>query len=316
MKYFIIINLHAGGDNAKKVWPAIQRQLAASHADYQTLYTAYPNHAIELSEQILDELDTTSPADAVLIAAGGDGTLHETLLGCQRYYQAHPHDHQVPIAFLPVGSGNDFARGLKIPLKWENALADILSGATSKIINVGHYVDLDHHLEGFFTNNLGIGFDATVVHLANKSSLKTHQFFGKFSYMAAILDVIIHFQGFHAEIQPANVPEVTFDNVFLLTTTDIPYFGGGINIVPTASVFDDHLDLVVVEKPSLWQLILFISMIFLKRHLRLKFIHHYHEKELFIKTNGNRLGQIDGEELGARSYNLKLNTIKYPFWVR
>ena len=86
--------------------------------------------------------------------------------------------------------------------------------------------------------------------------------------------------------------------------------------MPSASVFDDHLDLVVVEKTSLWQLILFVSMIFLKRHLRLKFLHHYHEKELFIKTNGNRLGQIDGEELGERTFNLKLDTVKYPFWIR
>lgn len=316
MKYFIIINLHAGGANAKKVWPDIQKQLAAAHADYQTLYTAYPNHAVELAEQALSEIDTANQTDAVLIAAGGDGTLHETLLGCQHYYRTHQNDHPVPIAFLPVGSGNDFARGLKIPLHWEKSLADILTQSAAKTINVGHYTDLDHHSEGFFTNNFGIGFDATVVHLANHSSLKSHQFFGQFSYMAAILNVIIHFKGFKTEILPGNMPKVTFDNTFLLTTTDIPYFGGGINIVPSASVFDDHLDLVVVEKPSLWQLILFVSMIFLKRHLRLKFIHHYHEKELFIKTNGNRLGQIDGEELGERTFNLKLDTVKYPFWIR
>ncbi|MGF2385783.1 diacylglycerol/lipid kinase family protein [Lentilactobacillus otakiensis] len=316
MKYFIIINLYAGGDNARKVWPDIQKQLTASNVSYKALYTEYPNHAVDLAKQILGKVDASGQKDAVIIAAGGDGTLHETLLGCERYYEAHPNDYQVPIAFLPVGSGNDFARGIKTPLHWEKVLTDILNCTTPTTINVGHYVDLDHHTDGFFTNNFGIGFDATVVHLANHSSLKTNAFFGKFSYMASILNVIINFKGFHAEILPGNMPKVTFNRTFLLTTTDIPYFGGGINIVPTASVLDDHLDLVIVEKPSVWQLILFVSMIFLKRHLRLKFIHHYHEKQLFIKTNGNRLAQIDGEELNQETYNLKLETVKYPFWIR
>ena len=316
MKYFIIINLFAGGNNARKVWPNIKARLAKDNVSYKALYTEYADHAVELAKQTLSRIEATHQTDAVIIAAGGDGTLHETLLGCKRYYEAHPSDHQVPISFLPIGSGNDFARGLKIPLHWEKALTNILNCTKPTTINVGHYLDLDNQTDGFFTNNFGIGFDANVVHLANRSSLKSNQFFGKFSYMAAILNVIRNFEGFYAEISAEDFPKQTFKRIFLLTTTDISYFGGGINIVPTASALDDHLDLVLVEKPSVWQLILFISMIFLKRHLRLKFIHHYHEKRLFIKTNGNRFGQIDGEELGERSYNLMLETVKYPFWIR
>lgn len=316
MKYFIIINMYAGGDTARRVWPDIQKRLGSSHISYKALYTDYPNHAVALAKQILENVDDNLKKDTVIIAAGGDGTLHETLLGCEHYYEAHPGDYRVPIAFLPIGSGNDFARGIKTPFHWEEALTNILNCTAPTTINVGHYVDFDHNTDGFFTNNFGIGFDATVVHLANHSSLKATQFFGKFSYMAAILNVIMNFKGFHAEILPGNMPKVTFNRTFLLTTTNISYFGGGINIVPTASVLDDHLDLVVVEKPNTWQLILFISMIFLKKHLRLKFIHHYHEKQLFIKTTGHQLGQIDGEELEHRTYNLKLETVKYPFWIR
>ncbi|KRK89017.1 diacylglycerol/lipid kinase family protein [Lentilactobacillus sunkii] len=316
MKYFIIINLFAGGNNARKVWPDIKARLAAANVSYKAVYTEYADHAVELAEQILSRIDATHQKDAVIVAAGGDGTLHETLLGCKRYYETHPNENQVPISFLPIGSGNDFARGMKIPLRWEKALTNILNCKEPTTINVGHYTDLDNHTDGFFTNNFGIGFDANVVHLANHSSLKSNPFFGKFSYMAAILNVINNFKGFYTEISGTDLTKKTFKNTFLLTTTDISYFGGGINIVPTASALDDHLDLVLVEKPSIWQLILFISMIFLKRHLRLKFIHHYHEKQLFIKTNGNRYGQIDGEELGERTYNLMLETVKYPFWIR
>lgn len=315
MEYFIIMNLCAGGNNGQKIWPQIKEQLNAAHASYRVVFTEYTGHAVLLTQQLLTRIDATHVTDAVIIAAGGDGTLHETLLGCKRYYHDHASNQQVPIAFLPVGSGNDFARALKLPRHWQQALNNILACKQATMINVGHYIDLDNQTDGFFTNNFGIGFDATVVHLANHSSLKHHRFWGEFSYIASILNVIINFKGFQADIQLDSNQQLTFKKTFLLTTTNIPYFGGGIDIVPDASVLNPNLDLVIVEKPSLWQLILFISMLFLKRHLRLKFIHHFNQKQLVVHTRDDRLGQIDGEELGERTYHIQFDTVKYPFWI-
>lgn len=48
----------------------------------------------------------------------------------------------------------------------------------------------------------------------------------------------------------------------------------------------------------------------------MRFIHHYVQKELLISTKDSRYGQIDGEELGERTYNLKFETASYPFWIR
>src|SRR5437868_14802309 len=45
-----------------------------------------------------------------IIAAGGDGTLNEVINGIAR------HARDVCIGLLPLGTGNDFARSLKLPI--------------------------------------------------------------------------------------------------------------------------------------------------------------------------------------------------------
>ncbi|WP_219565540.1 acylglycerol kinase family protein, partial [Staphylococcus haemolyticus] len=68
----------------------IKKYLAAKNVAYKAVYTEYADHAVELTKQILGKIAATKQKDVVIIAAGGDGTLHETLLGCKRYYEAHP----------------------------------------------------------------------------------------------------------------------------------------------------------------------------------------------------------------------------------
>ncbi|EHO53991.1 diacylglycerol/lipid kinase family protein [Lentilactobacillus kisonensis] len=315
MEYFIIVNKCAGGNKARLLWPKIETKLNHDKVAFHPYFTKYDGHAVKLTMQILHQLNDTPHSDAIIIAAGGDGTLHETLLGCKRYYADNINQHKVPLAFLPIGSGNDFARALKIPLHWQEALKDILACRSASILNLGHYTNLVNKTDGYFTNNYGIGFDATVVHDANKSPLKNNRYFGKFSYWLAVVKALRTFQGFKVQIRIPGSTEKTFNNAFLVTTTNLPYFGGGIKIAPDASAYENQLDLIIVEKPSIIQLILFVSMIFLKRHLSLRFIHHYVQKQLFITTNDARYGQIDGEELGEHTYQIKLETASYPFWV-
>lgn len=316
MEYFIILNKCAGGNKARLLWPKVEARLKQLNISYRTFVTQYDGHAVELANQILGQITHAHHSDAVIMAAGGDGTLHETLLGCIGYYATYPSEFKIPIAFLPIGSGNDFARALKIPLHWDKALEQILHCSKAASLTVGQYTNLDTHDEGYFTNNFGIGFDATVVHDANRSSLKNSRYFGKFSYWISVINELRTFQGFNTHVKIPGKPEDVYQNAFLVTTTNLPYFGGGIKIAPDASAYKNQLDLIIVEKPNPIQLLLFVSMIFLKRHLSLRFIHHYVQKELLISTKDSRYGQIDGEELGERTYNLKFETASYPFWIR
>lgn len=85
--------------------------------------TQQPKHAIDIAKRLVN-FD-------LVISVGGDGTAHEIVNGL-----AISKNQQTALAILPTGSGNDFARTLKIPKKLPLAIGQILKGAT-KLVDLG-----------------------------------------------------------------------------------------------------------------------------------------------------------------------------------
>ncbi len=313
--YFIIVNPKAGGGNVKKLWPKIYARLNDLGLNFETFFTQYAGHAVELSQQILTKIFANNIENPIIVIAGGDGTLHETVRGCFKYFGENPDFPQVPIAVLPVGSGNDFARTAHIPARWEAALESILNNDGPRELTIGHYTDLLTNNEGVFVNNFGIGFDASVVNVADQSELKSNRFISRFSYMGSVLKVLTTFKGFPIEFK---IPDrnIHFKKTFLFTITNIPYFGGGINIVPQASLFDNHLDLVIIEKPSIIHILTIVATIFFKKHLSLGYVHHYSLESFIVNSKEKNLAQVDGEVLSKPKFSLKYDTKKYLFWIK
>ena len=108
----------------------------------------------------------SAAATHVVMVVGGDGTLHETLNGLIKA------NSSLPLAYIPAGSGNDFARGYGLSQDPMTALQQALDAQHPTPINVGHYYDAIKQEEGYFLNNLGVGFDAAIVSQANASSAK------------------------------------------------------------------------------------------------------------------------------------------------
>lgn len=313
IRYHIIVNEAAGGGKVKQAWPAIQNELDQQQVNYEYRKTLFPNHAIQLAKDFCDQIKQKSTITDVILAIGGDGTLHEALTGCMEFRQSNP--ITVPLAYLPIGSGNDFARAAKLSLNWKIALNEILHQSHLQEIYVAKYYDQINDNNGYFVNNFGIGFDAAIVTKANQSSLKQNRFLGQFSYISAIFGILKHFKSFPLNLN-INNQNYHFNEAFLVTTSNHPFFGGGVKILPKAAITKPNLELIIVEKPSFWQLILFISMLPLGKHLNLKFVHHYKNKQINLTTNSLQFGQIDGEETGHRMFDVQFNVETYPFWLK
>lgn len=65
------------------------------------------------------------PATEVLLAGGGDGTISAAAALCFK--------HKVPLAVLPAGTMNLFARSLKVPLNLEQALGALAGGELDQV---------------------------------------------------------------------------------------------------------------------------------------------------------------------------------------
>lgn len=241
MVYFIV-NPSAASGRGYELWEKIKCRLQEQfrHVAYEVLFSMYAGHVFVL----LSELKTKQDVDRIIVV-GGDGTLHETINGLQP-------PMRVPIAFIPVGSSNDFARSLGLPVDCEESLAL----AVSK--NGGQWVDSCYAASGKFSrkfiNGLGIGYDGRIVRQTEKSTLKLLLNKLHISSLMYVISGLIQ----AAAVRPFNA-RVTHDGTvteftdcYMILAMVNPFEGGGIYFGPTANSTDGLTDLVIIHgKPRL-----------------------------------------------------------------
>jgi YegS/Rv2252/BmrU family lipid kinase len=144
----IILNPYANRWNAKARWPEAEAALKAAGVDFELVVSEYPRHIIELAEQAARQ--GFSP----VVAAGGDGTIGETVNGLARAVKSEK-DLLGPFGILPLGSANDLVDNLGLP-KDLNAAAQVIAAGKTRRMDVGY-------VNGFyFANNSAIGLEAYI----------------------------------------------------------------------------------------------------------------------------------------------------------
>ncbi|TWP22910.1 diacylglycerol kinase family lipid kinase [Apibacter muscae] len=222
-----------------------------------------------------------------VVSCGGDGTLNEV---ASALVGSH-----IPLAIVPIGSGNGLARHLKIPLSYTKALDLILN--SKKYIET---IDVGKVNENYFFSNTGIGFDAETI--GNYSNQKTRKLIG---YLKSIVLSIRNFKPVIATIKPPN--HQYSGEIMMLNISNSNCMGYNFSICPKASLKDGWLDVNIVKKSN-WLAFLWIGIGYLlhldlgKNRIQLKV------KELELNTSSNVM-QIDGEYLSLNSSSLKINII-------
>jgi YegS/Rv2252/BmrU family lipid kinase len=195
--------------------------------------TVYPGHAIELAKQAGEQ------GYDMVIAMGGDGTVHEVINGLMQV----PESRRPILGIVPVGSGNDFAHAVGIPKQSDYALAHALKGEASAV-DIGLMTDEHGHRE-YFDNTLGIGFDAIVTIRSHRLPIVR----GFLMYFTAVMQTIL------LDHNPTRVQietdQETFDDFVLMTTLcNGGREGGGFMLSPDSKLTDGVMEYVLVRKVS------------------------------------------------------------------
>ena len=121
-KVKLILNPMADMGNA---WKATRdlRPIIAEYGNADWAGTVYPTHAVELARQAGEQ------GYEVVIAVGGDGTVHEVINGLMMI----PEQQRPILGIVPVGSGNDFAHATGIPINTIEALKLALYGEPGQV---------------------------------------------------------------------------------------------------------------------------------------------------------------------------------------
>lgn len=228
----LILNPMADMGNAWKVANDL-RPIVAEYGSADWSGTVYPTHAIELARQAgLDGYD-------VVVAVGGDGTVHEVVNGLMQI----PPERRPMLGIVPVGSGNDFAHAAGVPFRPDHALLHALKGEP-RAVDIG-LLRAETGRQEYWNNTLGIGFDTVVTIRSHRLPLLR----GFLMYLTAVIQtIILNFTPAQLKIQTDR--EEWEDSTLMLTLCNGPREGGGFLLAPGAKLDDGIFTYAAVRKIS------------------------------------------------------------------
>jgi diacylglycerol kinase (ATP) len=185
--------------------------------------------------EVPDVARRAAAGDAELIVAvGGDGHLAavgEGLVGSD-----------VPLAVLPAGSANDYARIIGMPRKDVRAAIEaILNGVPRSVdaITVANAAG-----SRVFMNVIGTGFDAVVAQTAGRIPFLR----GGGRYVAAIVRELPRFRAATLQLTVDGQPHQL--SAMMVAIANGHSYGGGMRIAPDAALDDGTLDICIVGDVS------------------------------------------------------------------
>ena len=146
--YLFIVNPNSRSGLGRKVWNEVESVLKEKQIEYQAYFTKYQRHATKIVEEL-----TSDGKEHTLVVLGGDGTIGEVLTGI-----VYP--EKITLGYIPIGSGNDFARGLGLPKESAKALDIILHSQVRRKLDLG--VLKYGNKKRRFGVSSGFGYDAAI----------------------------------------------------------------------------------------------------------------------------------------------------------
>ena len=222
--------------------------------------------------------------DAV-IAAGGDGTVHEVVNGLIADAGDAP---TKPLGVMPVGTGNDFNDMAGLPRDLLSA-ARIIAGGRTRQVDAG-CVTADGVVR-YFDNNCALAMEP-VVTIENVRMTKLS---GNVRYVAAVLKSLAKLSAWHMRI--------TWDDgqyegpILLLSICNSPRTGGLFRMAPEAKMDDGLFDFVFAPDLSLPRIIALLPRLLQGTHVQDEQVTYGRTSQLTVESEPGSPVHADGEVL-------------------
>ncbi len=259
---FALLTLNEHSRRGRELGPAVR---AALHA-----------RGIEFTEGSSPD-DVAQDVDCI-IAAGGDGTLVRAIGAATA--------RGIPLGVVPLGTFNDLARSLGIPLDVAGAV-DVIAGAKQRLIDVGRVNGC------YFVNEASIGISSRITRLQTP---EVKQRFGFLAVIVTALQAYRHSRPITCDVT-YNGDHAVFRTI-QLTVANSNRFGGVVN-VQDAAIDDGWLDLYSVEIDGFWKTLPVARALLEGRREGVPGLRSLRAKRFAIRTHHPHRIAADGEPAGT-----------------
>ncbi len=234
----------------------MERWLPATGIPFETAFTTRPLEASEIAERAVRQ------SRPVVVAVGGDGTLNEVVNGF--FHNGAPIPTTSKLAMIPLGSGGDFRRTLRIPIEPKQAVEVLRTGMARRLDAgcVTYQTSEGATAVRHFINIADAGFPGDVVYRVNRGSKRlgslTYTVGGALSmltYSNKPMTVVI--DGYTHELAKAQQVGVA----------NCQFYGGGMQIAPSASPTDGVFDVILIKDAGKFETIRGMNDIRSGKHL-------------------------------------------------
>ncbi len=276
-KTMILVNPNA---DLGRAWRSVAnlRPLVEELGGADWVGSVYPGHAITLAHR------AGEAGYKLVIAAGGDGTVHEVINGLMKV----PMEARPRLGIVPLGSGNDFAQSIGIPTQPTEALERVFNGQP-RPIDLGIF-EIEQGKREYFDNTFGMGFDATV-------TIRTHRLthiHGFMMYLVAVLQTI----ALNHDAPRMNIvadEDSWEENTEMLVVCNGPREGGGFLVAPQAVASDGWLNYAAICRVSRLMMLRMIPEVMNGKHGRFRQVRLGQVRRLQVQSEKPLTIHADGE---------------------
>ena len=264
----VILNPAANSDRAVRA----RSRVEALARDCAVFTTTAPGDAEVLAREAVQKGFTK------IVAAGGDGTIHEVVNGLA--------GSGAMLGLLPIGTINVFAMELGLPSNNLELCWDIIEGTNTRL------VDLPSANDKYFVQLAGVGLDAQVV---KETSANLKRNFGPLSYLISAAQIAARKPPrLMIESEDASAQEGSF-----VLIGNGRRYGGPFPFFKQAQLDDGLLDVILFKQLGYLDIIRYLQDVFFSSEIRVPEVDYFQTRKIRVTSEQDVPVELDGELVGS-----------------